>query len=568
MELSWNPEVPGHISSLVPYPPGKPIEETEREFGITGVVKLASNENPLGPSPKAMAAIRDALPNLHLYPDGSHFVLKKTLAERLGCSSDELCIGNGSNEFIDILPRVFVSKGRNLVTHKAAFVIYKLCAQLQGVECLEAPIDDNLEVTVDALLGAMNGDTRLVVLANPNNPTGNFLAAAEVDRLATELARRHILLVLDYAYWEYVTDKSIPDPMVVYRKHANVIVLRTFSKVYGLAGTRVGYLIADKKITAMVERARQPFNVSSLALVAAVAALGDHEHLERSVKLNISSKAELEKRLARYPVRVFPSQGNFLLVDMKRALRFCRKEGWVYHVARADLEVQTYNLLCVVALPEAVMALRDAKVKEMISRLPSNTIVTDVFSSKSRGTLELARLCAAHGLRFGWSHPLAGREGSGAASADPAIFSGALVLVDSGAPTTVRSELTRFWQALDCKVELLSTAVHQKRMAMGSHLMHVLAYSLMHVLEKDGEGCGKSASPSVLGITRVAKSNPDAWASILFSNRKEVLSAVTCLIQGLRKTSALLKAGDTQALTKYLAEAQRLRLQLESGELK
>ncbi len=339
MELSWLPEVPPHIASMVPYPPGKPIEETEREYGITGVVKLASNENPLGPSPKALAAIRETLPQLHLYPDGSHFVLKKSLAERLGCTSEELCIGNGSNEFIDLLPRIFVSRGRNLVTHQAAFVIYKLCAQLQGVQCIEAPIDDKLDVSVDALLATVNADTRLVMLANPNNPTGNFLDADEVDRLAAELGKRQILLVLDYAYWEFVTDKSIPDPMTVYRKHPNVIVLRTFSKVYGLAGTRVGYLIADRKITAMVERTRQPFNVSSVALTAAVAALGDQEHLEASVKLNTSSKAELEMKLARYPLRVYPSQGNFLLVDMKRP----SKELYVEFLKRGVIVRPTAN---------------------------------------------------------------------------------------------------------------------------------------------------------------------------------------------------------------------------------
>lgn len=317
-ELSWNPEVPAHISSMVPYPPGKPIEETEREFGITGVVKLASNENPLGPSSKALDVIRAMLPNLHLYPDGSHFHLKRALSERLGCQMDEISVGNGSNEFIDLIPRVFVPKGKNLVTHKAAFVVYKLCAQLCGVDCIEAPIDDALDVSVDAILASVNADTRLVMVANPNNPTGNFLDADEIDRLAAELDRRRVLLVLDYAYWEYVTEKAIPDPIRVLRKHRNVIVLRTFSKIYGLAGTRVGYMIADPKVTSMIERSRQPFNVTSVALEAARAALEDDDHVRRSIELNVKSKAEIEARFKKYPVRVYPSQGNFLLVDMRR----------------------------------------------------------------------------------------------------------------------------------------------------------------------------------------------------------------------------------------------------------
>ena len=238
------------------------------------------------------------------------------------------------------------------------------------------------------------------------------------------------------------------------------------------------------------------------------------------------------------------------------AVRYCRKEGWVYHVVRSGIDIQTHNLLCVVALPE--IAVHDVKLKELLVHLPHGTIVTDVFSSKSAGVQELAHICGMHGLRYGWSHPLAGREGRGAASADPAIFNGAHVLIDSNAPTAVRSELTRFWRALDCGVDAISTANHQKQMAMGSHLMHVLAYSLMHVLEE-----GKKPSPSVLGVTRVAKSNPDAWASILASNSREVQVAVTRLIRGLKKTSTLLKAGDTAALAKYLAEAQRLRIKLE-----
>lgn len=318
MELSWSPEVSSNIAQLVPYPPGKPIEETEREYGITGVVKLASNENPLGPSPKAVEAMRDALSSLQLYPDGSHFHLKRALAKRLGCLPEELCIGCGSNEFIDLLPRVFVPHGRNMITHQKAFVVYKLCAQLVGCQLIETPVDENLDVDVDALLGAVTDDTRLVMLANPNNPTGNYLSAEEIERLASELNRRKVLLVLDYAYWEFVTAGDLPDPMTVFRKHANVVLLRTFSKAYGLAGARVGYMVARKPIVSVVDKSRQPFNVTSLALAGAVAALDDEEHLRRSVELNNSSKLELEKVLKRYPFRIYPSQGNFLLVDMER----------------------------------------------------------------------------------------------------------------------------------------------------------------------------------------------------------------------------------------------------------
>ncbi|MEW6055709.1 MAG: histidinol-phosphate transaminase [Bdellovibrionota bacterium] len=319
MELSWSPEVPLNIASLVPYPPGKPIEETERELGITGVVKLASNENPLGPSLKALRAIENAAKSLHLYPDGSHFHLKKALSRYLGCNTDEISIGCGSNEFIDLLPRIFVGKNRNLVTHKTAFVIYKLCAQLQGCGLFESPVDEDLNVDVDALLKTVNQDTKLVCLANPNNPTGTFLDADKIDYLARSLYERQILFMLDSAYCEYVTDPAIPNPIAVYRKYPNVVVLRTFSKIYGLAGARVGYLVGNPKVVSMVERTRQPFNVSSLALAGAVAALEDEDHLRKSVALNNSSKTGLIKELSSFPVRVFQSQGNFLLVDMKRS---------------------------------------------------------------------------------------------------------------------------------------------------------------------------------------------------------------------------------------------------------
>lgn len=321
MELNWNPEVPAHIQALVPYPPGKPIEETEREYGITGVVKLASNENPLGPSPKAVAAIQAASKELHLYPDGSHFHLKKALSTRLGVSTDELSIGCGSNEFIDLLPRVFVPKGKNLVTHKTAFVIYKLCSQLVGCDFIEVPVNDDLRYSVNDVLKMITPDTRMVMIANPNNPTGTFLNAEEVDRLARELEARRVLLVLDYAYWEFVTDKAIPDPIAVFKKHPNVIVLRTFSKIYGLAGVRVGYMVADKKVTSMIERSRQPFNVTSAGLAGALAALEDDEHLKASVALNNASKIEIERELSKYNVRLYPSQGNFILVDMNRPSR-------------------------------------------------------------------------------------------------------------------------------------------------------------------------------------------------------------------------------------------------------
>lgn len=327
MDLDWTPEVPANIATLVPYPPGKPIEETKREYGISEVIKLASNENPLGPSPKALDAIRAAHSGLNLYPDGSHYALKTALASKLGCSVNRISIGNGSNELIDLLIRVFVPPQANVVAQERAFIAYKLCAQLQGCGFSEAPVDSGFRVSADAVLATINDGTRVVFLANPNNPTGSWMGGREVRRLARELDTRKILLALDYAYWEYVTEPSIPDPMALAQEFGNVVVLRTFSKIYGLAGLRVGYAVAAPKIIALLERARQPFNVNALALAGAAAALSDDSFVARSKKLNAEGLAALQGGLARFDVDVYPRergakpQGNFLLVDFKRPVQ-------------------------------------------------------------------------------------------------------------------------------------------------------------------------------------------------------------------------------------------------------
>ncbi len=310
-------DVPNHILNLKPYIAGKPIAETMREFDIQQVIKLASNENPLGPSPLAIQVILETLPEIHRYPDSRQFEIKKTLSENLKCHPDELCFGNGSNELIDLLIRVFIPTHRNLVTHKKAFPVYRLCAALQGCGCIEADIDETtLKVTADGLLNAVNTDTRMVMLANPNNPTGQYLNKEEIFYCAKYLDERNILFVLDYAYWEYVTEKTIPDPNEVFKKFQNVIILRTFSKIYGLASLRLGYALGHKDVIAVLEKARQPFNVSLLATQAAQAALKDTSFLTKSFELNIQSKADLEKGLKNFGFTVYPTQGNFILVDI------------------------------------------------------------------------------------------------------------------------------------------------------------------------------------------------------------------------------------------------------------
>lgn len=284
--------------------------------------------------------------------------------------------------------------------------------------------------------------------------------------------------------------------------------------------------------------------------------------------------ASLAARLSGRGVRVWGWDKN------PESARFCRSRGWLCGVLSSPLESGRANrsggkrvecsvefehgAICVVALPES--AVRDTRFCELLSTLPRYAIVTDVFSSKGRGTAELKRLCAQYGLRAAWTHPLAGREGSGVASADPTIFEEALVLIERGAPRALRSELERFWQSVGCRVEAVSTAEHQKRMARGSHLMHVLAYSLVHAFRNGAAGAGlrSVASPSVLGATRVAKSDPEAWSAILLSNSREVLAAVRGLSAELEKSSRLIKRGNGAALAKHLASAQKARLAMES----
>ena len=312
-------EAPERVRALTPYQAGKPIEETERELGISGVVKLASNENPLGPSPKAVEALKRQLGDLHRYPDGAHYALKRALSRKLAVDASLIAVGSGSNEFIDLLCRVFAASGRNVVAPAYSFIAYKLCAQLQGCGFKEAPVGADLSVNVDEILRAVDKNTRLVFLANPGNPTGAYVAAAPLERLAAELAHRGVLLVLDYAYWEYVTAPDLPDALTLLARYPNIVVLRTFSKIYGLAALRVGYAVAQAEIIDLLNRARQPFNVGSLSLAAAEAALGDGDFVTKARRTNDEGIIQLKKGLLGLPVKVLPTQGNFVLLDCGRS---------------------------------------------------------------------------------------------------------------------------------------------------------------------------------------------------------------------------------------------------------
>jgi len=312
--------VPEWIRTLTPYPPGKPIEEVEREFGISHSIKLASNENPLGPSPKALAAVTAALATLHRYPDGSAFYLKRRLAERWGVTSDEILVGNGSNEIIELVVRTFLRPGDEAVMADQAFVVYRLVVQAAGGLARIVSLRDFTH-DLEAMADAITPRTRIVFLANPNNPTGTIFRRPAWEAFL-RIVPPHVLVIADDAYAEYVLDPEYPDTIVERGAgRVAVVSLRTFSKLYGLAGLRVGYGIAPAAVVDAVNRVRQPFNVNAAALVAACAALDDDEHVRRTLAVNREGMAYLTEALRGLGLAYVPSSANFLLVHVRQGAR-------------------------------------------------------------------------------------------------------------------------------------------------------------------------------------------------------------------------------------------------------
>ena len=310
--MSIADKVPDYIRGIVPYVPGKPIDEVEREYGIRGSAKLASNENPLGPSPKALAALRERLDELHLYPDGGCFHLRRALSDKLDVAPERLIFGNGSNELIDLAVRTFLRPGDEALLSQGTFVAYGLALGAMGAAVRTAPLKD-FGYDLEAMARALTPKTRCVFLANPNNPTGTIYRRPEWEAFLEQVGP-DVLVVADEAYFEYVDDPDYPDSLDDHRQDRAVLTLRTFSKVYGLAGLRVGYAIAHPEIVAMMNQVREPFNVSAAAQWAATAAVDDTEHLRRSLEVNRQGLAFLAEGLAAMGVGWVPSQANFILV--------------------------------------------------------------------------------------------------------------------------------------------------------------------------------------------------------------------------------------------------------------
>ncbi len=304
------------VAELHPYVPGKPESELERELGISNTIKLASNENPLGPSEQVQQILRSQLADLARYPDGGGFSLRRKLADHHGMDSDTVTLGNGSNDVLDLIARCFLYPGVEAVFSEHAFAVYPISTQAVGASARVAPAR-NYGHDLDAMADLVGEHTRVVFIANPNNPTGTWLKAEPLRRFIAGLPG-HVMVVLDEAYIDYVDEPDYPDASLWLTDFPNLIVTRTFSKAYGLAGLRVGYGLSHASVAELLNRVRQPFNVNSLAQAAAEAALDDQEHIRRSVLMNRQGMTQLISGCEKQGLDYIPSVGNFLTLDLGR----------------------------------------------------------------------------------------------------------------------------------------------------------------------------------------------------------------------------------------------------------
>lgn len=317
--MSLRDRVKPHIAELAPYEPGKPVEELERELGISGAVKLASNENALGPSPRALEALHRRAPEVHRYPDGSCHRLRDAVARRHGVAPEQLVFGNGCDEILELLAKAFVDAGDEVVYAWPSFAMYPIVTRGMGGTPCPVPLDGELVHDLPALAARVGERTKLVIVCNPNNPTGSSVGAAAFDRFAAGLPP-DVVLVVDEAYAEFARRPDFPDLVAWVKRRPGTIFLRTFSKLHGLAGLRVGYGVGDRELVGYLERARHPFNVSVPAEAAALAALEDAEHVERSLRLVHEGLEFLSRELRALDIEVWPSDANFLLARAGRGV--------------------------------------------------------------------------------------------------------------------------------------------------------------------------------------------------------------------------------------------------------
>jgi histidinol-phosphate aminotransferase len=302
------------LKDLVSYKPGKPIEELARERGLQpgDIIKMASNENPLGPSPKAVAAMTEALQQAHIYPDGFGFKLRDAISKKFDVGIDQVVLGNGSNEIIEFIGHAFLRPGDNIITAEHAFVVYKLMATLFGAQTIEVP-DPGFVHDLDAMLAAITPQTKEVFIANPNNPTGTMVTMEALERFMAKVPP-HVVVVIDEAYYEFIQEP--PDTMKFVREGRNVILLRTFSKIQGLAGLRIGYGIGPAELISVLHKTRQPFNANSIAQAGAVAGLLDDEHQNMTRRITDEGRTYMQTEFASMGLEFVPSHANFVLVKV------------------------------------------------------------------------------------------------------------------------------------------------------------------------------------------------------------------------------------------------------------
>lgn len=338
----WN-SAHDHVLKLVSYEPGKPVEELAREMGLQPgeIIKLASNENPLGPSPRALAAMHEMLNRAHFYPDGGGWALRNAIAAKLDLARENVILGNGSNEIIEFVGHAFLKPGDEVVTARHAFAVYSLMAQLFGAKTIEVP-DPDYTHDLDATLDAITSRTRLIFIANPNNPTGTMVGQKAIDRFMDRVPG-HVLIIFDEAYFEFL--ENPPDVIRFVREGRNVVVMRTFSKIQGLANLRIGYGLATEKVATVLQKTRQPFNANGIAQAGALAALDDEEHIRRTCETTRSGRNYLQEEFRKMELPFVPSVANFVLLNVGdgdavfqallrrglivRAMRSYKMPGWI-----------------------------------------------------------------------------------------------------------------------------------------------------------------------------------------------------------------------------------------------
>jgi len=317
MSVSWESLANYHILGIAPYEPGKPIEELERELGLTNVIKLASNENPLAPSERVLKAITEALPHLNRYPDGSGYYLRQALARRHGLSGEHIILGNGSNDLIELAVRGFLRAGEEAVIPHPSFVVYPMIVQAAGGIRVVVTLKDH-RLDLEAMARAITPMTKLVFIANPNNPTATIVSAEEVEGFMARVPDK-VIVIFDEAYVEFAQGPDFPDSLAYLKEGRKVVVLRTFSKAASLAGLRVGYAVADPDCVLLLNRIRQPFNVNLLAQVAALAAMQDESHILECLRMIEAGRHFLYDEFAALGLKYTPSRANFILVDVGRS---------------------------------------------------------------------------------------------------------------------------------------------------------------------------------------------------------------------------------------------------------